>query len=234
MEVRTEGATLPQELMGSLLRFIRDRRFEPGERLPSERELSERFGVSRNSVREVLGTLEWFRMVERRPSSGVYLRERLSDYSPEALVLSSGLGIELDEKEVLQSMETRSLIELQACRLCASRRTDQDLARLQELLEETQRYIAEGRNVAELDGAFHLAIVEGTGNAVLARVVKPFYLMSARQRHLYFTSAAKARKSLSDHRKLVAAISDRDPEQAARVLGEHLGGVENHWRKALA
>lgn len=219
--------------MGDVLRFLRMRRYEPGERLPSERELADRFGVSRNTIREVLSTLEWFRMVERRPSSGVFLSREATDPSLEALVMASGLDIDLDEREVMQSMETRYLLEMQAIRLCCERRTDQDLERMKHILEATASCIREGGNVADLDCAFHLAIVMGTGNDVLVRVVKPFYLLSGKRRTIYFTDARRAKRSLSDHRKLVEAIEAKDSQAAAQVLGSHLGNVERHWRDAL-
>jgi GntR family transcriptional repressor for pyruvate dehydrogenase complex len=223
-----------QEIMASLLNFIRERGFEPGERLPSERELAERFAVSRNTIRELLATLEWFRMVERRPSSGVYLREEATDPSLEALVMTSGLGIELNEQEVLQSMETRYLLEMQAVRLCCERRTDADLARMKAILDQTAEQIRTGRNVADFDSAFHLAIVAGTQNAVLVRVVKPFYLLSGRRRSLYFVDAARAKKSLADHRRLYTAIEGRDAKAALDILVGHLGVVEDYWRTTLA
>lgn len=225
---------LPHEVMGAVVKFIRERRYEPGERLPSERELAERFGVSRNTIREVLSTLEWFRVVERRPQSGVYLRQESSDPSLEALVMASGFGIELDEREVLQSMETRYLLEMQATRLCCERRTDADLARLRDILDRTADCIRAGGNIAELDSAFHLAIVTGTGNDVLVRVVKPFYLLSGKRRTVYFSDLRRSRRSLADHRKLYEAILARDGDAAQAVLQSHLGTVERHWRSALS
>ncbi len=222
-----------QTTMGELLQFIRQRGFGPGERLPSERELAERFDVSRNTVREVLSTLECFRLVERRPSSGVYLREEVTDPSLEAMVLASGAGVELDEDEVLQSMETRYLLELQAVRLCCQRRSEQDLAQLRRIVARSAALIRDGGNVADEDSRFHLAVVAGTQNSVLVRVVRPFYLLSAPRRTLYFASAARARRSLADHRKLLAAIGRRDEKAAARILVDHLGTVENYWRSTL-
>jgi DNA-binding FadR family transcriptional regulator len=65
------------------------------------------------------------------------------------------------------------------------------------------------------------------------RVVKPFYLLSGRRRSLYFVDAARARKSLADHRKLYGAIANRDEEAAVGVLKGHLGVVEDYWRTTL-
>lgn len=220
-------------ILGQLLQFIRQRGFEPGERLPSERELAERFEVSRNTIREALTALEWFRFVDRRPSSGIYLRDEVTDPSLEALVLATGAGIELNEDEVLQSMETRHLLEAQAVRLCCKRRETSDLGRMKEILDETVRTIAESGNIADLDSAFHLAIVAGTQNDVLVRVVRPFYLLSGQRRARYFADLSRARKSLADHRRLYAAIEAQDEVAAESVLGRHLGTVENYWRSTL-
>ena len=223
-------AKVPREMMGALLKFIRERGYEPGERLPSERELAERFGVSRNTIREMLSTLEWFRMVERRRSSGVYLTQEATDPSLEALVLTSGVGIDLNEREVLQSMETRYLLEMQAIRLCCERHKEEDLVRMRRLLAQTERCIMAGGNIADLDSAFHLAIVMGTGNDVLVRVVRPFYLLSGKRRSLYFEDLKRARQSLQGHRELVEAIAARDSARALRTLEAHLGTVERHWQ----
>lgn len=238
MEDRTHHPeTKPEEgtrgTLGQLLHFIRQRGFEPGERLPSERELAERFDVSRNTIREALTALEWFRFVERRPSSGIYLREELTDPSLEALVLATDAGLELNEEEVMQSMETRHLLEEQAVRLCCRRRSAADLSRMHDMLEETARVVREGGNIATLDSAFHLAIVAGTQNAVLVRVVRPFYLLSGTRRTRYFADISRARKSLADHRKLYAAIKAQDEEAAVSLLAGHLGTVEDYWKGAL-
>lgn len=227
------GGTAPREIMAGLLRFIRERRLEPGERLPSERDLAGRFDVSRSTIREVLNTLECFRLVERRPGSGVYLREEATDPSLETLVLTSDLGIELDREEVLQSMETRRLLEIQAVRLCCKRRSEADLQRMRSILLKTAEFVRAGTNVADLDAAFHLAIVAGTQNTVLVRVVKPFYLLSGRRRTVYFAGRGSARRSLADHRKLLAAIEAKNEAAAARIIAEHIGGVEDYWQDAL-
>ena len=73
-KVRKEGEETHSAAAGRILQFIRDRRYEPLERLPSERELAEKFKMGRGAIREALSALEALRVVERRPNSGIYLR----------------------------------------------------------------------------------------------------------------------------------------------------------------
>src|SRR5271168_1160951 len=102
-------------LVSRLLPFLTLRRYEPGERVPSERELAERFKVSRGQIREALSDLEALRVIERRAKSGVYMAPQGS--SVEALALFAQLGIPLTAADVQQSVETRGIHEIAAIRL---------------------------------------------------------------------------------------------------------------------
>lgn len=220
-------------VIAQLLSFIRERGFEPGERLPSERVFAERFEVSRNTVREALSTLEWMRLVERRRGSGVYLREHASDGSPEALVLHSHLGLPLDPQVILQSVEVRYLLEVEAVRLACQRRTDADVAALEGILARSEEAVANGESISDLDCDFHLAIFAATGNEVLRRVVYPFFLVASERRALYFARADRCRHSHEDHRQLFRAIRDRDEAKAGRLMLRHLREVEHYWKDRL-
>ena len=71
---RTDKLEAPSNAIGKILSFIRERRYQPSERLPSERDFAEKFDTSRGAVREALAALETMRVIERRPNSGIYLR----------------------------------------------------------------------------------------------------------------------------------------------------------------
>lgn len=71
---RTDKPEPPSNTTGKILSFIRERRYQPSERLPSERDFAEKFDTSRGAVREALAALEAMRIIERRPNSGIYLR----------------------------------------------------------------------------------------------------------------------------------------------------------------
>ena len=217
-------------LIGRLLAFVAHRRFEPGDRLPSERELAERFGVGRNAVREAVAVLETLRMVERRPNSGIYLREVGRQGSLDAMVLQADLGVPLTEAEVAEVVELRRILELQAIRLACERRRDADIERLDRVLAAGEATIAAGGNLADRDAEFHLAVVEATGNHVLLRVVNSFYLLSRdppaallRRRDAGADLAGPARGDARRHRR---------PRRAAR--GRADGPAPARRRELLA
>jgi DNA-binding FadR family transcriptional regulator len=233
-----EGAFLavPDEranLIGRLLSLIAHRRLEPGDRLPSERELGERFGVGRGMVREALAVLETLRMVERRPHSGIYLRSIEKQGSIEAIVLQAELGIPLTEAEVREVVELRRILEMQAMRLAAERRHADHIRQLDAILADGDGVIAAGENLAQNDAAFHLAMVEATGNHVFLRTVNAFYLMSRNRRRHYFADGTRAPLSQAQHRAMRDAVGVGDPDRAEAVMGGHLRGVESYWMELL-
>jgi DNA-binding FadR family transcriptional regulator len=204
------------------LEFVRHHRLSKGDRLPSERDLSERFGVTRGSVREALAVLDAMRITERKPKSGIYLRNVLEDSGLDALVLQADLGLPFDEQVTRDVTEARILCEEQAFRLACQRRTDADLARLHQLLDTYAALVAKGSNLADEDVAFHLAVVAASQNRVLVRTLTPLMLMSTGWRRRYFASAEIRQRSLIDHRAFVAAIEARDEATATMLVHRHV------------
>lgn len=220
-------------LIGRLLALVAHHRLAPGARLPSERELAERFGVGRNAVREAIAVLETLRVVERRPNSGIYLREVGRQGSLDALVLQAEIGIPLTEAEIAEVVELRAILEGQAIRLACQRRREADLERLDAVLAASAATIAAGGNLADRDAEFHLAVAEATGNHALLRVMNSFYLLSRTRRRRYFADGLRAPTSQAQHTAMRDAILARDAEGAAALMGRHLQGVESYWRVLL-
>ena len=148
-------------LVRRVLDFIRERGLEPGERLPAERVLAERLGVSRNALREALASLTSLRAVEARPHSGIYVKSLGLESSFETTVLLSEAGAAPTATEVAESMEVRLPLERQAISLACARRTAADLAALKRILDDTDRIVATGGNIIDCDQAFHLALAGG-------------------------------------------------------------------------
>lgn len=219
-------------LVSNLVPFFKDRRYEPGDRVPSERELAERFNVSRNQIREALSYLEALRIVERRSKSGVFMAE--SGPSLEAMVLYAKLGLPVDEKAVRQAGEMRRCHEIGAVRLAAHNRTAEDLERLTQLLDAESALIASGENMAEADRAFHLAVIRATQNDVLFNLSQIFYAMSEKLRHFYFCDGARQARSHRDHKRIFSAIKRGDADAAEAAMTDHLAGAEIGWNAVFA
>jgi GntR family transcriptional repressor for pyruvate dehydrogenase complex len=228
-KVHPEREQQGSRVVGELVTLIEQRQYAPGERLPSERDLAERFSVGRGVIREALTTLESMRYLERRPNSGLFLCRRPDATSLEALVLFSDLGLPLDPVVVAQCLEVRRLIEVQATKLACIRRTDDDLAALRKTLAAFESNLEVRDKVADLDYEFHMTIFQATQNKILVRLVTPFYMMSRHRRALYFVEKARCEASHEQHRELLAAIDNRDEMQAERIMAAHIGRVEEYF-----
>ena len=220
-----------QSLIRALLKRIDQQRSTPNERLPGERELASSLSASRTAVREVLGVLETLRVIERRPQSGIYVRPANADVSIETLVLQEGLDLEASADSYEQAQEARVIHEVEAARLAARRRTRADLDAMGTIILETRRQLEEGRNLADADEAFHLALIAAAKNDILLRMAKSLYLMTRSVRYLYFRARAHAVASIGEHEQLLESVRRRAPERSAELMRQHYAGSSARWRK---
>jgi GntR family transcriptional repressor for pyruvate dehydrogenase complex len=245
MTTRLDTTAEPQEASASnaagagngaiagILAYLRDRRLQPGDRLPSERDLAERLGVGRNAVREALATLVTLRIVESRPNSGIYLRHVEREGSFEALVMLTDMGAVPTPVEVAETMEVRGHLEVLAAGLACQRRTEADLERMEAVLQRTEQVLAEGGNIAAADTEFHVALVDATHNSVLVRVLHAFYRFTGRRREAMFADTVQGRASLLDHRRLLGHIRARDAAKAQLLILRHMDRARSYWSSVL-
>jgi len=215
-------------VIAKLLPLIRDRGYVSGERIGSERDLAERFEVSRPMLREALSVLESMRVVERRPQSGIFMRDT-REVSLDLLALESDLGLPLSPQDVRDLNEFRQMLEVQAIGLACRNRSEEDLAIIDAILQLSQQRLAAGESLAAQDADFHMAICTASGNRLIRRAAHSFWLASSARRELYFADSGNARRSLRQHRALREAIGAGDTSAAMEVLGQHLGNVERFW-----
>jgi len=202
---------------------------EPGQRLPSEVELGEQFGVGRGTLREAMKKLEAMGVVNIQRGDGTYIVDQPSPTLLNPLVfaimLEAGKGIEL--------LELRSLIEVGYCHLAAQKATDEDWKRIEEAQKAFESYIrSRQRNVdqlTKLDLGFHFAIIEATHNPL---VIKIAYTVE----ELFFASIRTALTQLEDlnlpiegHRGIIRGLRTGDPETIRQAVVDSLA----HWRKGV-
>jgi DNA-binding FadR family transcriptional regulator len=188
-----------------------------GSRLPAERELADRLGVSRPTVREALIALEVEGRLKIRVGSGIYVIE----HHPTA-VPASPLPIE----GPFELLRARAFIESAVAEEAARRATDADIARLNEVLAEVNLARVRPKRWIALDRQFHVAIVATLENAVLIRFVgelfdqriNPYFERLAR----HVEDASMWKDAHDEHLKIRDAIATRDPIQARATMHEHL------------
>nr|WP_315427171.1 FadR/GntR family transcriptional regulator [uncultured Albidiferax sp.] len=192
--------------------------FAVGTRLPAERELAVQLGVSRPSVREALIALEVEGWVEVRTGSGIYVLER----SPR----SKGTAVAAGEWGPLELIRARRVIEGETAALAASLAQPEHIHAMEQALLTMQAEAAQGSAPLDGDRAFHSAIVQASGNAVLVETVHSFW--DARRGPLftrlggYFETPRSWRTALKEHQTILAAIRAQDPAAARAAMHAHM------------
>ena len=197
-------------------------------RTPSERELAEHFAVSRGQIREALAILEALRIVERRAKSGIYLTT--TSAGVEAMALIARAGVPLDPVQIHETVELRKIHEIKAAELACARATDENYARLREILAASERRLAAGEGLAREDRDFHLEIVRATQNSLFHRVCSAYYLMGEQRLPVYFREIARSRQSHAEHVHIYEALVKRDGNLAQALMNAHLQGAESYWQ----
>ncbi|GAA4329036.1 transcriptional regulator LldR [Pigmentiphaga soli] len=220
-------------LITKIMAFLKDRRFEPGEKLPSERYLAARFGVGRNALREAIAMLSALRVLETKANSGIYLKDTAAESSFEAIVLLSELGTTPSAREVVDMMEVRITLELDAMTRACEHRTEEDIRQLREILRQTDAVLAANGNMVELDQAFHMKLASSSHNVVLVRILHAFYLLSLQRRRVYFENVEAGRAAARQHHMLVDAIEQRNAAAAREIMQKHMGDATRYWSEIL-
>ena len=197
-------------------------------RTPSERELAEHFSVSRGQIREALAILEAMRIVERRAKSDIYVDTRQA--SVEAMALFARAGLPLDPVQIYETVELRKIHEIKAAELACARATEENFARLREILKESEEQLAAGEGLARQDRDFHLEIVRATQNSVFYRIYSVYYVMGERRLPVYFNDPERGRRSHAEHIQIYEALLRRDGNLAQALMSAHLQGAESYWK----
>lgn len=217
----------------ALQKSILQGEFPAGSRFPSERELTERFGASRSSVREAVGRLAQLGLVRTHPQSGTYVTDYRVEGSLDLLAHLMRHGERLDRDAVLSLLEFRRMAESFAVRKAVLVATAEDLRRLESIVEEESRRPIGLRDTADCDYALHALIVELSGNLVLQLLFNSFRPVYRFYVDFFFRLPGALERTVEQHRRLVAAFRHGDPERAAKVMSEALQYGEKRVLAAL-
>jgi len=214
--------------------LIRKRKFVPGDRLPSERELAAALGIGRPSVREALRALDATGLIEVRSGRGAFLRNLSVD--PYLATVRESLAFLLDVRgdTLLELWEVRRGLEEQIARLAAARGTPAQLAFLRSRTEEMRRRIGAPEAFVRAGVACHRALCEAAGNAVLRTVWEAIAGLIEKSQRRIIGVPGQPDEALRQHERLLAAVAAGDAEAAAFAMREHMEAEGALLREALA
>ncbi|HUP31464.1 MAG TPA: FCD domain-containing protein [Gaiellaceae bacterium] len=214
-----------KEVIGQLRTGLIERRLAAGDRLPSERDLAEQFGISRTSVREALRVLEALGVVSVRP--GAENGAILLDGPGSALGDLLEFQLALRNIEVVHILEFRRVIESWAAGAAAERACEEELAELKAIVDEMAQP-QDQEQFEAVDATFHLTLARLSGNGLLVLILEGARSAIERLMHQAISSAGEWEpvrdRLVAEHSEIYAAIAARDASLASSLVDRHIEG----------
>jgi GntR family transcriptional repressor for pyruvate dehydrogenase complex len=192
-----------------------------GSALPPERELAERYGVGRSSVREALRMLESRGLIESRGSGTFVVAAWRNPFQEPLSVVVAG-----EDVDRAQLFEVRRLLEAEAAALAAKRRTIDQLNLMHETTDDMEIELDSAERFIAADIRYHLAIAEATGNRLLLRLMQAIREGLTEMFGTVFKFPGGPERSVAQHRLINEAIEAEDAERARQLMTEHILRVE--------
>lgn len=203
---------------------------KPGDKLPTEMELAEKFEVSRTSVREALSALSLTGILEIRQGEGIFVKR-----SPSNAVIEPLSFILLLEKDQLQNiLEVRKALEIEAADLAAQRRDKDDLNSIRAAVEAMEKDLPEAVNSENIDLSFHLALAKASKNPLLDRLMNTVQEIISQTLHVtraLWLNSGSTQRLYEEHKEIYLAIAAKDQVTARQLMYEHLIKVDRELKR---
>lgn len=209
---------IQNEIIGKIKELINYKNLEPGDKLPSERMLSDKFGVSRGNVREAIQKLEFYGLLKSIPQSGTFVANI-------GVVAMNGMIddiLRLESPDFKSLVETRILLELKTVKLASLRQTEEDLRHIKKALDAYEKKVLSGEDAVQEDLLFHLAIAKASGNSTMNTfmlTITPQIIIDFGKYHVCDKNQAVL--GIDEHKAIYEAIKAQNPDLAKQKMKEH-------------
>ncbi|MFB0516511.1 MAG: FadR/GntR family transcriptional regulator [Candidatus Neomarinimicrobiota bacterium] len=222
------STTLSQQIVQQVEESIRNKVLLPGQKLPTEQEMSSIFGVSRPALREALQILSTRGLITIQKGKGAFVNDyhETLAFNPMHLYLELNLNKDL----ILQLVAIRKILEPNIARLAAENRTETDLQELHAILKRFET-VSESNHEkqGELDRDFHLRLAHSTQNPIIPLIVDPVFQMMPKIKTIILEHVDQAHESaVEHHRRILDRIIAQDADGAYQEMLEHMAIAEEH------
>jgi len=231
IQIAPREATLAEYVAAQLERLIVQQHLEAGDRLPAERELAERFGVSRTVVREAVRTVASKGLLEVRAGSGTIVRKPSSDTVAASMALVLSMNGQVTPAKVV---EVRRILEVEIAGLAAERRSEEDLQRLESILFTAAERLDDPGTFIETDVAFHGAMAQATQNDLFGILLASIANIMTEVRIVGLAVEGTPARALRYHRDIYRAVERADRELARKAMDLHMDEAISTMTAALA
>jgi len=211
-------------IINQIKNLIVSGQLKPGERLPSERKLSEKLSVSRSAVRDAIKKLEFYGILRTLPQSGTVV----AGIGPTALKGLITEVLDIDGSDFKSLVETRIILEINSAQLAAERRTKDNIGKITNALENYHKKLLAGEQTVEEDLMFHLEIAEATHNSVLKSLMMVIIPDIISNFIKYDVCGQDEKiKRYHEHRKILEYIIKQDSKKAGIAMQNHLKDIRD-------
>ncbi|WP_243286203.1 FadR/GntR family transcriptional regulator [Geothrix terrae] len=225
---------LYEEIVDQIKHLIAEGKLKPGDKLLAERDLADRFQVSRASVREAIRTLEMLGIIDIRPGEGTFVRGTETD----DIIRPLAMFLAVERNSLLDMFEMRRIFETATASLAAQRATFEELDQIESMLANMRERLnlQDSEKGEEFDAAFHYAVAEATHNSLLIKLFKTVSeefakANSVARRQLYQDNVQNAQRIIDQHSEILQAIRSGSPQKASEAMLAHLTFAEGELRK---
>lgn len=216
-----------EQVIEQIKYMITSGELKKGEKLPPERELVEKFQVSRTSVREALRALQIIGLIESRQGGGNYIKDSFDDNLIEPL----SMMFVLQNSRNSEILELRRVLEVETARLAAKNISDEELTRLKEIIDQMKDLPDEKENVV-LDKELHYIIAKASGNnlimSILTAVSSLMDSFIKEAREAIINKDENKSVLLEHHENMYIALKNHDEKEAGKVMKEHMNLIIRH------
>ena len=216
-----------QQIITQIRERIIDGHLKSGDRLPSERKLSEIMGVNRHTLREALKALEYMGVVQGKIGIGTVI----NNVGQDVLVDRISIATLFSPRQFLfDLLELRKIVEPGIAAIAAEKATDEDLAEMTECISKIESDMKAGRR-SDAYIPFHLALAKATRNTTIVRLMEPLMSMQLQYREGVMRIKRRRSVSLKEHKSIHQAVRNRKPEEASAAMAHHISQIEKMLRK---
>mgnify|MGYP006293492357 CR=1 FL=1 len=223
-QVNIQRESISRIIIRRLLKHIKNEDLQPGDKLPSEKELMERMNVGRSSIREALHALVTVDILETKPGKGYYVKRKSNIF---CLPSGSDLAeVLVEEQDFMALAEVREILEKKSAELAVRRATEEDVENVRRIMDEMREAADREENISDVTVKLHLALAKATKNQIMVQLLEkvvPLIVTKARLMEL------PPEKDVEIHTGVAEALEARDEEKLKSWVENHLKYLKDRF-----
>ena len=216
---------LYERVMEQIMNLLKNKELKPGDQLPPERELAEKFSISRGSLREAFRVLESRGLIESKPGGGRFIRELKKD----TIINAENIILSLEKSSILELLEAREMFEVKIAEVAAQRAIPEDIELIKKSLSNAKKEEKLDDKEMKRDTEFHIAVARASHNFVFINILKLHLDLLRETRGKTWQISGRKKEQQQEHQNIFKAIKEHNSKKASEAMLKHLIGV----RKAI-